>query len=111
MAKAQSDIDRIRCTPAYSFAEAAHYLKLPYGTLLSWFKGQTYKYNDESRRFRPVIRTDGKPGEDPSLLNLVEAHIDGSIYSRVLRGAMRVAGRILSTRAARFRSTRPTRSG
>jgi uncharacterized protein (DUF433 family) len=79
MAKAQLNIDRIRCTPAYSFAEAAHYLKLPYSTLLSWFKGQACKHNDEPRRSQSVIRMDGKPGQGPSFLNLVEAHILAAI--------------------------------
>ena len=76
---AQLDIDTIRRTPAYSFVEAAHYLNLPASTLASWFRGQTYKYSDEIRRFRPVIRLDGKPGEGLSFLNLVEAHVLAAI--------------------------------
>ncbi len=71
----QLDIDRIRCTPVYSFVEAAHYLNLPVSTLSSWFRGQSYKHNDEIRRFQPVIRLDGEPGEGLSFLNLVEAHV------------------------------------
>lgn len=50
---AQLDIDTIRCTPAYSFAKAAHYLNLPVSTLAAWFRGQTYKHNGEIRRFQP----------------------------------------------------------
>lgn len=69
------DIDRVRRTPAYSFVEAAHYLNLPVSTLRSWFRGQDYKYNDETRRFQPIVRLDGKPGEGLSFLNLVEAHV------------------------------------
>lgn len=75
----QLDIDRIRCTPAYSFVEAAHYLNLPVSTLSSWFRGQSYKHNDEIRRFQPVIRLDGEPGEGLSFLNLVEAHVLAAI--------------------------------
>jgi len=75
----QLDIDRIRCTPAYSFVEAAHYLNLPVSTLASWFRGQSYKHNDEIRRFQPVIRLDGEPGEGLSFLNLVEAHVLAAI--------------------------------
>lgn len=75
----QLDIDRIRCTPAYSFVEAAHYLNLPVSTLSSWFRGQSYRHNDEIRRFQPVIRLDGEPGEGLSFLNLVEAHVLAAI--------------------------------
>jgi uncharacterized protein (DUF433 family) len=75
----QLDIDEIRCTPAYSFVEAAHYLNLPVSTLSSWFRGQTYKHNDEIRRFLPVIRLDGEPGEGLSFLNLVETHVLAAI--------------------------------
>lgn len=75
----QLDIDRIRCTPAYSFVEAAHYLNLPVSTLSSWFRGQKYKHHHEIRRFQPVIRLDGKPGEGLSFLNLVEAHVLAAI--------------------------------
>lgn len=75
----QLDIDRIRCTPAYSFVEAAHYLNVPVSTLSSWFRGQSYKHNDEIRRFQPVMRPDGKSGEGLSFLNLVEAHVLAAI--------------------------------
>jgi uncharacterized protein (DUF433 family) len=78
-AMGQLDINRIRCTPAYSFVEAAHYLNLPVSTLSSWFRGQSYKYNDEIRRFKAVIRLDGEPGEGLSFLNLVEAHVLAAI--------------------------------
>jgi len=70
-----SRIDQLRCTPAYTYVEAAHYLNLPVSTLSSWFKGQTYNLNDEVRRFESVITLDGRPGEGLSFLNLVEAHV------------------------------------
>lgn len=76
---AQLDLDTIRRTPAYSFVEAAHYLNLPVSTLASWFRGQDYKRDGEIRRFQPVIRLDGKPGEGLSFLNLVEAHVLAAI--------------------------------
>lgn len=69
------DIDELRRTPAYSFVEAAHYLNLPPSTLSSWFKGQSYTHHGEVRRFQPVIRLDGRPGEGLSFLNLIEAHV------------------------------------
>lgn len=65
------DLDALRRTPAYPFAEAAHYLRLPTSTLRSWFLGQ--------HRFRPLIRLDGERGEGLSFLNLVEAHVLASI--------------------------------
>lgn len=73
------DIDKLRCTPAYAFVEAANYLNLPASTLSAWFRGQTYKHNGEIRRFQPLIRLDGKPGEGLSFLNLVEAHVLAAI--------------------------------
>jgi uncharacterized protein (DUF433 family) len=61
----------LRRTPAYTFGEAAHYLRLPKSTLRSWFLGQ--------QQFRSIIRLDGKPSEGPSFLNLVEAHVLAAI--------------------------------
>lgn len=74
------DLDRLRRTPAYTFAEAAHYLGLPHSTLRSWFLGQGYRgSNNEPRRFQPLLMLDGNPGEGLSFLNLVEAHVLASI--------------------------------
>jgi uncharacterized protein (DUF433 family) len=61
------DLDTLRRTPAYPYAEAAHYLNLPLSTLRSWFLGQGGFHN--------VIRPDGQKGEGLSFLNLVEAHV------------------------------------
>lgn len=58
------DLDEIRRTPAYPYAEAAHYLNLPLSTLRAWFRGQ--------HKFSRVIRPDGPA---LSFLNLVEAHV------------------------------------
>lgn len=68
---ATRDLDQIRRTPAYTFGEAAHYLRLPLSTLRAWCLGQ--------QKFRGVIRLDGKRGEGPSFLNLVEAHVLAAI--------------------------------
>lgn len=68
---AARDLDQIRRTPAYTFGEAAHYLRLPKSTLRSWFLGQ--------RGFHNIIRLDGKSSEGPSFLNLVEAHVLAAI--------------------------------
>lgn len=72
---AKKNIDVLRRTPAYSFGEAAHYLGLPVSTLRAWCLGQGYAYKGQSRRFRPLIKLDGKPTEGLSFLNLVEAHV------------------------------------
>jgi uncharacterized protein (DUF433 family) len=61
---AKFDLDAIRRTPAYPYAEAAHYLNLPLSTLRAWFLGQG--------KFHHVIRPDGQA---LSFLNLVEAHV------------------------------------
>jgi uncharacterized protein (DUF433 family) len=68
---ATRDLDLLRRTPAYTFGEAAHYLRLPLSTLRSWYLGQ--------QGFRSLIRLDGKRGEGPSFLNLVEAHVLAAI--------------------------------
>ena len=80
----KQDIDALRRTPAYPFGEAAHYLGLPVSTLRAWCLGQGWVYKGQSRRFRPLIRLDGKPADGLSFLNLVEAH--------VLAGIRRVHG-------------------
>ena len=65
--------------PAYTYAEAAHYLGLPTTTLRAWCRGQKYHVKDGAREFRPVIAPDGAPGEGLSFLNLVEAHVLAAI--------------------------------
>jgi uncharacterized protein (DUF433 family) len=71
--------DTLRRTPAYPFTEAAHYLNLPVSTLRAWCLGQGYAYKGHRKRFKPLIRLDGKPGEGLSFLNLVEAHVLAAI--------------------------------
>jgi uncharacterized protein (DUF433 family) len=68
---AKRDLDSIRRTPAYTFGEAAHYLRLPKSTLRAWCLGQ--------QQFRSIIRLDGRPSEGLSFLNLVEAHVLAAI--------------------------------
>lgn len=69
----------IRSLPAYSFAEAAHYLNLPVTTLRAWCLGQPYQVRGEPRRFQPVLRLDGRTPPALSFLNLVEAHVLAAI--------------------------------
>jgi uncharacterized protein (DUF433 family) len=67
--------DQVRRTPAYTFTEAAHYLRLPVTTLRAWCTGQDYRSNGKTRHYLRVIRLDGSGDEGLSFLNLVEAHV------------------------------------
>jgi uncharacterized protein (DUF433 family) len=58
--------------PAYSFAEAAHYLRRPVSTVRAWFQGQ-------SHRFNPVIALSDSAVQALSFANLVEAHVLSAI--------------------------------
>ncbi len=72
ISKSQRDIREL---PAYSIAEAAHYLAMPKSTLRSWLLGQKYKTTTGERFFKPVIEIADKKGKQLSFLNLVEAHV------------------------------------
>ena len=67
---------RLLDVPAYTVAEAAHYLQIPTTTLRSWVKGRSYPLKPErSGFFEPIIQL---PDEEERLLsftNLVEAHV------------------------------------
>ena len=65
----------VRRTPAYTFTEAAHYLRIPVTTLHAWCTGQYYRYQGRAKRYQKVIRLDGSGREGLSFLNLVEAHV------------------------------------
>jgi uncharacterized protein (DUF433 family) len=64
-----------RDIPAYSIAEAAHYLGVPVSTLRSWFVGQGYHRGGRSRHFQPVIRPANLKSRSLSFSNLVEAYV------------------------------------
>jgi hypothetical protein len=49
------EIDDPRLAPAYTVAEAAHYLRMPEGTLRSWVVGRLYPVAGQSKRSRPLI--------------------------------------------------------
>lgn len=62
--------------PAYSLAEAAHYLRLPPSTLRAWVRGQRYRLRDGRERFfRPLIQLAEPRLRLLSFVNLVEAHV------------------------------------
>ena len=67
-------IERLRETPAYSPAEAAHYLRLPVSTLRAWCLGQGYG-GQKRARFEPVIEIADRKRRSLSFVNLVEAHV------------------------------------
>lgn len=69
----------LRSLPAYSFAEAAHYLNLPVTTLRAWCLGQHYRVRGKRQWFRPVLHLDGRDPPALSFLNLVEAHVLAAI--------------------------------
>ena len=68
--------------PAYTVAEAAHYLRMPEGTLRSWVVGRLYPVVGQSKRSRPLIYLDDPKRQYLSFINLVEAHVLAAIRRR-----------------------------
>jgi uncharacterized protein (DUF433 family) len=75
-------IDDPRLVPAYSVVEAAHYLRMPEGTLRSWVVGRFYPVAGQSKRSRPLIHLDDPKRLYLSFINLVEAHVLAAIRRR-----------------------------
>ena len=50
--------DDPRLVPAYSVAEAAHYLRMHEATLRSWVVGRLYPVGGQTKRSRPLIHLD-----------------------------------------------------
>jgi uncharacterized protein (DUF433 family) len=71
-----------RLSPAYSVAEAAHYLRMPVETLRSWVVGRLYPVAGQSTRSRPLIHLDDPKRQYLSFINLVEAHVLAAIRRR-----------------------------
>lgn len=71
-----------RVMPAYSVAEAAHYLRMPEETLRSWVAGRLYPVAGQSKRSRPLIHLDDPQRRYLSFINLVEAHVLAAIRRR-----------------------------
>jgi uncharacterized protein (DUF433 family) len=61
--------------PAYTIAEAAHYLLIPQATLRSWVIGRKYPVKIGQRFFKPVIIVPNPSRTQLSFINLVEAHV------------------------------------
>src|SRR5277367_6868549 len=71
--------DDPRLLPAYSVAEAAHYLHMPEETLRSWVAGRTYPVAGQMKRARPLVHIDDPTKQYLSFINLVEAHVLAAI--------------------------------
>jgi DNA-binding transcriptional regulator YiaG len=67
--------DDPRGMPAYSLAEAAHYLRIPLATLRSWVRGRYYPTDGGKKFFKPVIELPDPNLVSLSFINLVEAHV------------------------------------
>ena len=68
-----------RFLPAYTVAEAAHYLRMPRETLRSWVAGRPYPVSGQIKRSQPVIQLDDPGHTHLSFINLVEAHVLAAI--------------------------------
>ena len=79
VATTSSGRDDLRLMPAYTVAEAAHYVRKPEATLRSWVTGRVYAAGGIERRSGPVIQMDDPKRQYLSFLNLVEAHILAAI--------------------------------
>lgn len=64
-----------RDIPAYTVSETAHYLGVPASTVRSWFAGQTYSHEGETKRFHAVIKPADPRTLGLSFSNLVEAYV------------------------------------
>ncbi|MFO0002797.1 MAG: hypothetical protein ACK559_16850 [bacterium] len=64
-----------RDLPAYTPAEAAHYLAVSPSTLRSWFAGMSYSHRGEPRRFQAVRRPACARPLALAFSNLVEAYV------------------------------------
>lgn len=71
-----------RLSPAYTVAEAAHYLRMPEETLRSWVAGRLYPVAGKSTRSRPLIHLHDPRRQYLSFINLVEAHVLAAIRRR-----------------------------
>jgi uncharacterized protein (DUF433 family) len=71
-----------RLAPAYTAAEAAHYLRMPQETLRSWVRGRSYVVSGRSRRSPALIQLDDPSQQYLSFINLVEAHVLAAMRRR-----------------------------
>jgi uncharacterized protein (DUF433 family) len=65
----------VREMPAYTIAEAAHYLCIPKATISAWVRGTTYTDRGKRKTFHRVIELPDKSLNLLSFYNLAEAHV------------------------------------
>jgi len=68
--------------PAYSVAEAAHYLALPAATVRAWVMGRTYPTEAGKQFSKPLISIADRTEALLSFQNLVEIYVLGAIRRR-----------------------------
>ena len=106
-----------RNAPAYTVAEAAHYLRLPAATLRSWALGRQYPTAEGRVKFRPLIRPASKKPPLLSFWNLIEAHVLRSLRTEhgvsvpELRSALKYAERELGIQRLLLRPELRTNAG
>jgi uncharacterized protein (DUF433 family) len=72
---AAKQFDDPRDMPAYGIPLAAHYLRIPVGTLQYWVRGKRYSTDQGMKHARPVIALPDPKRALLSFFNVVEAHI------------------------------------
>lgn len=98
-----------RVMPAYSIAEASHYLQMPSSTLRSWVKGRYYPTEAGKRFFEPLIVLPAAINGNPpalSFVNVVEAHVLDALR-RAHRIAMHKVRKALTFLEQRFPCKHP----
>jgi uncharacterized protein (DUF433 family) len=61
--------------PAFTIAEAAHYLRIPLATLRSWVRGRFYPTERGQKFFNPIVELPDSKLPSLSFVNMVEAHV------------------------------------
>ncbi len=106
-----------RDAPAYTVAEAAHYLRLPAATLRSWVLGRRYPTAEGGARFHPLIRPASRKPPLLSFWNLIEAHVlrslrtDHGVSVPALRTALSYAEKELGIERLLLRPELRTNAG
>jgi len=81
--------------PAYSIAEAAHYLRLPTATLRTWAVGRPSRRLNGPQFSEPILSLPDPGRRVLSFINLVEAHVLGAIRRRHQIPFLKVRGAVL----------------
>lgn len=64
-----------RDIPTYTIPDAAHYLRIPAGTVRSWTVGRSYPVAEGKRFFEPLITVSRHTPRLLSFTNLIEIHV------------------------------------